>query len=100
LAVWVVPASVLFTPLILLDPTVFAIIWVAAIWLLYPMGLASVLYSQNWLHFIHAGVVGRMIGHFPSLIYVHLVTFAMFAASVWFIGRIVTDGLVWVFPAA
>jgi hypothetical protein len=41
-----------------------------------------------------------MFRHFPAFIYVHIVTFAMFAGCMWLIGKMMADGnLLWTIPA-
>lgn len=95
---WLVPSMVVLSPLLAVGPEAYLIVWGAFLWLVFPVSLACSLYAQHWLVLVHRGVLGRMLRHFPALVYVHLVNLAMLAASVWLIGQIVRDGLLWVIP--
>ena len=45
-----------------------------ALWILYPIGILSALYTQNWLFVLHPGIVWRMLRHYGAFAYVHLIT--------------------------
>ncbi len=99
LLMWLIPVTLLLMPLALVSPQAFGIVWALVLWLLFPLGIASALYTQNWLHIIHAGVIGPMFRHLPAFVYVYLLTFGMFVGTVWIINRALTDSLIWMVPA-
>jgi hypothetical protein len=98
LLVWLIPATLLLSPLLALSPLAFLIVWSLVLWFAFPMSLASVLYGQNWLVPLHRGVIGRMLHHGGAFVYVHLMTFAMCAGSLYMVVRGMTD-FVWLIPA-
>jgi hypothetical protein len=91
LLVWLVPATLLLSPLLALSPLAFLIVWSLFLWFAFPMSLASVLYGQNWLVFLHRGVIGRMLHHRGAFVYVHLMTFAMCAGCLYLVARGMSD---------
>lgn len=97
--VWIVPISALLTPLLILSPTAYAITLFTILWFLYPLTLASMMYSQNWLHFIHFEVLKRMFGHIGAFLYVHIITFVLFATAFWLVQRGMTDSVGWLIAA-
>ena len=98
-AFWAFVTTVVLAPVAVLSPLTYVVLWTLVLWLVYPMSLASVLYSQHWLIFIHRGVCGRMVQHLGAFVYVHLVTFGLFLLSVWlFVGGL-TKSFIWVVPA-
>ena len=98
LLVWLIPATLLLSPLLALSPLAFLIVWSLVLWFAFPMSLASVLYGQNWLVPLHRGVIGRMLHHMGAFVYIHLMTFAMLAGSLYMVVRGMTD-FVWLIPA-
>jgi hypothetical protein len=91
--------GMVLAPLIAVSVEAFLIAWAMAFWLLYPFCLASVLYTQHWLHLIHLGVIGRMLRHLPAFVYVYLMTFAVCAGAVWLVQLSLMHSLAWAIPA-
>lgn len=99
LLMWLIPVTLLLTPIVFASPETFWIIWTLVLWILYPLSLASALYTQNWLQVIHFGLIGRMFHHFPAMIYTYVITFIVFAGTLWIVGRALMDSLLWMIPA-
>jgi hypothetical protein len=96
---WAFVASVVLAPVAVWSPLTYLILWTLVLWLAYPMSLASVLYSQHWLIFVHRGVCGRMLQHFGAFVYVHAITFGLCLVSVWLFVDGLTKSIIWAVPA-
>ena len=99
LLVWLIPSMLLFSPLAFVSTEAYLITWGLFLWFVFPMSLSCNLYAQNWLVFLHGGVLSRMLRHFGPFIYVHVLTFALFACCIWLIKQMLTDAFWWVVPA-
>jgi hypothetical protein len=99
LLMFLVPSAIILSPLGAFSAEAFSIVWLLVIWCLYPLGLACVLYTGNWLRIVHFSVLGRMFLHLPALAYVYVVTLAVFAGAIWLTVKTFTDSLLWGIPA-
>jgi hypothetical protein len=100
LGVFIVPVVMVLATFLARQPLAFFICLALALWVLYPIGLLSALYTQNWLLVLHPGIAGRMLRHFGAFAYVHLITLlsASICAAVLF--KVFTGSFLWALPAA
>ncbi|HZZ79088.1 MAG TPA: hypothetical protein VFE62_11245 [Gemmataceae bacterium] len=95
---WIVPATLLLLPLLAISTPVYLGVWAMVLWVGFPLSLMSVLYAQHWLHFLHRGVIGRMLQHWLSFLYVHVVTLILCGGCAYLVVRGLTN-IAWLIPA-
>lgn len=94
-----IPVLLLLAPVAFASTEAYLITCTLILWFLYPLALASALYTQNWLHIFHFGVIGRMFHHFPAMIYTYVITFALFAGTLWIVKLALMQSVLWMIPA-
>lgn len=100
LAFWVITGGVLLAPLSFGSAEFFVIGLATLVWLMYPVGVLSALYTQNWIFFVHPMLVGRMLRHFGAFTYVHLVSLFSAALCVGLLIGVFTHSFFWAMPTA
>lgn len=99
LSAWVIPMAILLSPIAAASPLAFAIVFVSAILFLYPLSMISVLYAQNWFMFMHPIILWRLVSHFGSFAYVHLVTLITCAVACGFLALAIRNSILYLIPA-
>lgn len=100
LSFWVIPVTVLLSPLAVVNPQAFVVVLVAIVWLMYPVSLISALYTQNWFFFVHPVILWRMIRHIGAFTYVHLLTLLSASICAALLFAAFTQTFLWAIPAA
>lgn len=96
----VVPVLMVLAPFLARQPAALFICLGLVLWMLYPIGVLSALYSQNWLFFLHPGIVGRMLRHYGAFAYVHLITLISASICAVVLFKVFTGSFLWALPAA
>jgi hypothetical protein len=100
LLLWGTMGSILLAPLVVFGPTVFAISLGVLLWFVYPLGILSVLYTGNWMFFLHPIILWRMLKHYGAFAYVHFITSITVAVSGALVFGAFTQSFWWILPAA
>jgi hypothetical protein len=99
LAFCLLTGAILMSPLAFF-PLAFVIGLTAWVWFLFPLAILSVLFTSNWCFFLHPVLVARILKHYGSFAYVHLITSISVAISVGALIASLTHNFLWAIPAA
>ena len=74
LFLWFIISAALMLPFTAISAQAYFISVGVFIWLMYPLGILSALYTSNWLFFLHPVILWRMLTHYSALLYVYFIT--------------------------
>ena len=100
LGFFVISGSILLTPIFLWQPQIYLVALALWVWLLFPLGLLSALFTSNWCFFLHPILVGRMLKHNGAFAYVHVITLISVSLCGGLVFAALTQSFLWALPAA
>src|ERR1019366_3571718 len=100
LGFFVISGSIILTPIFLWQPQVYLVVLALWVWLLFPLGLLSALFTSNWFFFLHPILVGRMLKHYGAFAYVHVITLISVSLCGGLVIAALMHNFIWALPAA
>src|ERR1019366_7234830 len=100
LGFFVISSLIVLLPVLMVEPRVYLIAVALLVWLLFPLGLMSALFTSNWCFFLHPVLIWRMLKHYGAFAYVNVITLMSAALCGGLLYATFVHGFIWALPAA